>query len=181
MNVDRAKRAFTDNTLFASTYLALFPRQQQHARIVWHPKRDREIEEAEVDGDVEDIVIEVPVQPTASLHLRQQPPRRSSQHSSDALRSTSSSLRARRRRLELNCLCMPCRKCLMSHVWRLIQSQRFTGFRHGQLSVHLFVRVTLQRRRWRHTSSVALFFCSCNFLTKTLCLSANVILRVSAL
>ena len=31
MNVDRAKRALTDNT-------ALSPRQQQHARTVWHPK-----------------------------------------------------------------------------------------------------------------------------------------------
>ena len=54
---------------------ALSPRQQQHATTVWHPKTTTqrssfcmrgEIEEAEVDGDVEDTAMEVPVQPTAS-------------------------------------------------------------------------------------------------------------------
>ena len=43
-------------------------------------------QEAEAGGDVEDIVIEVPVQ---------QPPQRSPQQSIDAVRSTSSTARAR--------------------------------------------------------------------------------------
>ena len=52
----------------------------------------------------------------------------------------------------------------MLHVWRLIHALRFTGFRRGEIflqhlcanketlfalvSVHLFIRVTLQRRRY---------------------------------
>ena len=55
--------------------MALSPRQQEHARTVWHPEDDPpeielmhegEAEEAEADEDVEDIVMEVPDQPTAS-------------------------------------------------------------------------------------------------------------------
>ena len=55
--------------------MALSPRQQQHAIDSMAPEDDHPeiellhdcaIEEAEVDGDVEDIVMEVPVQPTAS-------------------------------------------------------------------------------------------------------------------
>ena len=71
MNVDRAKRAFTDNnTLFAPTHHGTVPETvaatclDSMAPEDDHPEiellHEREIEEAEVDGDEEDIAMEVP-------------------------------------------------------------------------------------------------------------------------
>ena len=125
MNVDRAKRAFTDNTLFAPTHHGTVPETAATCEDSMAPEDDHpevellhegETEEAEADGDVEDIVIEVPVQ---------QLPKRSSQHSSDALRSTSSAARARavvssrNRRLELTreTACLNFYSCLI-HIAR---------------------------------------------------------------
>ena len=82
MNVDRAKRASLTTRSSLPLTIALSPRQQQHARTDDHPEvellHEGETEEAEADGDVEDIVIEVPVQPANSASSRQQPPQRSS-------------------------------------------------------------------------------------------------------
>ena len=65
MNVDRAKRAFTDNTLFAPTHHGTVPETAATCEDSMAPEDDHpQIEE--VDGDVEDTVMEVPVQPTAS-------------------------------------------------------------------------------------------------------------------
>ena len=75
MNVDRAKRAFTDNTLFAPTHHGTVPETAATCEDSMAPEDDHpevellhegETEEAEADGVVEDIVIEVPVQPAAS-------------------------------------------------------------------------------------------------------------------
>ena len=68
VNVDRAKRAFTDNTLFAPTHHGTVPETAATCEDSMAPEDDHpeigETEEAE--ADVEDIVIEVPDQPTAS-------------------------------------------------------------------------------------------------------------------
>ena len=75
VNVDRTKRAFTDNTLFAPTHHGTVPETAATCEDSMAPEDDHpevvllhegETEEAEADGDVEDIVIEVPVQPAAS-------------------------------------------------------------------------------------------------------------------
>ena len=75
VNVDRAKRAFTDNTLFAPTHHGTVPetaatREDSMAPEDDHPvielMHEGEAKEAEADEDVEDTVMEVPDQPTAS-------------------------------------------------------------------------------------------------------------------
>ena len=75
VNVDRAKRAFTDNTLFAPTHHGTVPETAATCEDSMAPEDDHpeielmhegEAEEAEADEDVEDIVMEVPDQPTAS-------------------------------------------------------------------------------------------------------------------
>ena len=76
-----------------------------------HPEvgllHEGEAEEADAGGDVEDIVMEVPVQPGASASSSSAVPQRSSLHLSGALRSTSSTawapavVSSRNRRLEL--------------------------------------------------------------------------------
>ena len=75
VNVDRATRALTDNSLFAPTHHGIVPETAATCEDSMAPEDDHpevellhegETEEAEADGDVEDIVIEVPVQPAAS-------------------------------------------------------------------------------------------------------------------
>ena len=75
VNVDRAKRAFTNNTLFAPTHHGTVPETAATCEDSMAPEDDHpeielmhegEAEEAEADEDVEDIVMEVPDQPTAS-------------------------------------------------------------------------------------------------------------------
>ena len=75
VNVDRAKQAFTDNTLFTPTHHGTVPETTATCEDSMAPEDDHpeiellhegETEDAEADGDVEDIVIEVPDQPTAS-------------------------------------------------------------------------------------------------------------------
>ena len=72
VNVDRAKRAFTDNTLFAPTQHGTVPETTATCEDSMAPEDDHpEVEllheeEAEADGEVEDIAMEVPAKPTAS-------------------------------------------------------------------------------------------------------------------
>ena len=75
VNVDRAKRAFTDNTLFVPTHHGTVPETAATCEDSMVPEDDHpqielmhegEAEEAEADEDVEDMVMEVPDQPTAS-------------------------------------------------------------------------------------------------------------------
>ena len=65
MNVDHSKRAFTDNTLFAPTHHGTVPETAATCEGSMAPEDDHpevellhegETEEAEADGDVEDIV-----------------------------------------------------------------------------------------------------------------------------
>ena len=88
VNVDRAKRAFTDNTLFAPTHHGTVPEtaatcEDSMAHEDHHPEiellHEGETEEAEADGDVEDIVIEVQVQPAASASSSSAAPRKEAQ------------------------------------------------------------------------------------------------------
>ena len=75
VNVDRAKRAFTDNTLFTPTHIGIVPETAATCEDSMAPEDDHpEIEllheggteEAEADGDVEDIVMDEPAKPAAS-------------------------------------------------------------------------------------------------------------------
>ena len=75
VNVDRAKRAFTDNTLFTPTHHGTVPETTATCEDSMAPEDDHpeiellhegETEEAEADGDVEDIVMDEPAKPAAS-------------------------------------------------------------------------------------------------------------------
>ena len=145
VNVDGPKRACTANTLFTPTLHGTVPETTATCEDGMAPEDDHPEVGLLHDGETEEA--ESSQQPP--LHLRQQPPQRSSQHLSGALRSYSSTARApaavssRNGRLQLTretaCTIfqlftsqsMLGRNCLMFHVWRLIQSPRFTGFRGG--------------------------------------------------
>ena len=75
VNVDRAKQAFTDNTLYTPTHHGTVPEATATCEDNMAPEDDHpeiellhegETEEAEANGEVEDIVMEVPSKPTAS-------------------------------------------------------------------------------------------------------------------
>ena len=75
VNVDRAKRAFTDNTLFTPTHIGIVPETAATCEDSMAPEDDHpeiellhegETEEAEADGDVEDIVMDEPAKPAAA-------------------------------------------------------------------------------------------------------------------
>ena len=193
VNVERAKRAFAAKTLFAPTHHGTVPETAATCEDSMAPEDDHpeielmhegEAEEADADGDVEDIVMEVPVQPAASATSSSAAPAKNLRALSGALRSTSSSARApaavsSRRRFELNCLCMLWRNCLMLDVWRLIQSLRFTGFRRGSdvaRCFHIICAVKKDFLLWCRSISPfhggvvfsRVLLCSCDSSTTTL-------------